>query len=102
MAWTPAARRKAAAARKGRHLSASTRGKISAALRGRHHKVTATARKHMSEARKNKKHPHRGHVLTALTRKKLSAKLKGRRGVHHKMSSVARTKLAAEIGRAHV
>lgn len=64
------------ATRKGHPISAATRAKISAALKGRHPK---------------------GHPVSAATRAKISAKLKGR-----KMSAAARAKLSARMKGRHL
>jgi hypothetical protein len=79
-------------AKRGHHLSAATRKKISARLKGRHHKRVAGHRKRkpMSAAERKKislrekgKH-HKGHRMSAAARAKLSKALKGR---HHKRTS---------------
>lgn len=85
MSWTDAGRRKAAAARRGRHLSKSTRDKIARALRG-------------------KPHRHKGHQQSASTRAKISAALKGRRNRHHKghaISPATRAKISAALKGRH-
>jgi hypothetical protein len=61
------------------HRAAKHPHKTSAHRRtGRH--LSATARQHISAALKGKRHPHRGHAMSSATRAKISAKLKGR---HH-------------------
>ncbi len=59
--------------RRGYHLSAATRAKISAALRGKHH-------------------PHKGHPMSAATRAKISAALKG-----HPVSASTRAKISRAL-----
>ncbi|TCO57133.1 NUMOD3 domain-containing DNA-binding protein [Actinocrispum wychmicini] len=74
----------------GRPLSAAARAKISAKLKGKQHPghpLSASARAKISAKLKGKHHP--GHPLSAATKAKISAKLKGkhhpgRKGVHHK------------------
>lgn len=77
MVWTAADRAKAAAKRRGKHLSAKARKKISSKLRGRHASTATKAKE--SKERKGKKHPHKGHPTSAATRKKLSTALKGKK-----------------------
>lgn len=77
MVWTAADRAKAAARRRGKHLSAKARKKISSKLRGRHASTATKAKE--SKERKGRKHPHKGHPTSAATRKKLSTVLKGKR-----------------------
>lgn len=69
-----------------RPVTAATRRKISAALRGKKHphrgvRPTAATRARESAAHRGKRHPHRGHPMSAATRAKISRALKGR---HHK------------------
>ena len=66
--------------KKGYHLSAATRAKISAALKGRHHS-------------------HKGHPLSAATKAKISASLKRYDATHH-AQVVARAKKAAATRKA--
>lgn len=68
MPWTDAGRRKAAARRRGRHLSAATRAKMSKAHRHKHHK-------------------HKGHKQSAATRRKLSALRRAWLKAHRKAAS---------------
>lgn len=72
--------------RRRRPVSAATRARISAALRGKKHphrgvRPSAATRARESAAHKGKRHPHRGHRMSAATRAKISRALKGR---HHK------------------
>lgn len=67
-------------------MTAATRRKISAALRGKKHphrgvRPTAATRARESAAHRGKRHPHKGHRMSAATRAKISRALKGR---HHK------------------
>lgn len=65
--------------RKGTHLSAEARAKISAALKGKKHKghaLSSSARAKISAALKGKKHPHKGHAESATTRAKIAEALR--------------------------
>jgi hypothetical protein len=68
---------------RGHAVSAATRAKISAALRGKKHPhkghaITAQTRAKIAAAERGKRHPHKGHAVTAATRAKISAALKAR------------------------
>jgi hypothetical protein len=81
---------------KGHPISASTRRKISAALKGKKHKghpVSAATRAKISAALKGKSHP--GHSPSAATRAKISAALKRATHKAHAMSAATRAKLSA-------
>lgn len=83
MGWSAAARAKAAAHRRGKHLSVKTRARISAAKKG-------------------KKHPHKGHKQSTVTRKKISAALKAHKHKGHKISAATRAKIAAKLKGRHL
>lgn len=70
-------------ARRGHPMTAATRAKISAALKGKKHPhkghaVSAQTKAKISAALTGKPHPHAGHPMTAATRAKLSAAAKAR------------------------
>lgn len=64
-------------------LSAATRAKISAALRGR-------------------PHPHKGHPLSLATRAKISAALKAKPHVGHPLSAATKAKISAALKARHL
>ena len=66
-----------------RKLSAATRAKISATLRGR-------------------RHPHKGHPLSLATRAKISAALKAKPHVGHPLSAATKAKISASLKARHV
>jgi hypothetical protein len=89
---------------RGHAVSAATRAKISAALRGKKHPhkghaITAQTRAKIAAAERGKKHPHKGHAETAATRAKISAALKAR---HRKAppTHVARKRAGTVVGTA--
>lgn len=66
--FTDTGRRKAARSRRGKHLSAATKKKISRSLKGKRHphkghKQSKATRAKISKALKGKKHPHKGHPI---------------------------------------
>jgi hypothetical protein len=70
-------------ARRGHPMTAATRAKVSAALRGKSHPhkghaVSTAAKAKISAALKGKPHPHKGHPMTAATRAKIAASLRAR------------------------
>lgn len=99
--------------RKGHPLSASTKAKISAALKGRKiphraasshkgHKLSAETKAKISAALKGKKRAARmaakeARKLSAATKAKISAALKGRKVVGHAQSSATRAKISAAL-----
>lgn len=101
-------------ARRGHPMSAATRAKISAALKGRHHAghpgthhrghpMSAATRAKISAALRGKHHPHRGHPMSAQTRAKISAALRGKPHPHrgHAMSAATRSKISAALRARH-
>lgn len=97
-------------AHKGHPMSAATRAKISAALKGRkharrkggHHKghpVSAATRAKLSAALRGKH--HKGHHVSAATRAKISAALKGKHHQGHHVSAATRAKISAALRARH-
>lgn len=87
MSWTDAGRKKAAAARRGIHLSAATRKKISRALTGKKHHhtghVQSTAtRSLISRTLKKKKGPSKGYRIGSSAKKQVSIMFKPKRVPH--------------------
>jgi hypothetical protein len=109
-------RAKAAPATAAKHrkpLTAATRAKISAALKGKHHahhgqvvhhvagshKLSAATKAKIAAALKGRH--HKGHPMSAAARAKLSAALKGRHHKGHPMSPAARAKLSSALKGKH-
>lgn len=95
-------------ARRGHPMTAATRAKISAALRGKHHPhkghaISSATRAKISAALKGKPHPHKGHAVSASTRAKISAALRGKHHPHrgHPMTSATRAKISAALRARH-
>lgn len=99
--------------RKGHKLSAATKAKISAKLKGKKHPghkgthkghpMSAATRAKISAALKGRHTAgHKGHAMSSATRAKISAALKGKHHAGHPMSAATKAKISAALkGKPH-